>query len=321
MRMMKGLIRTVRGDIAPEELGFCQSHEHILLRKSHSYEINPILWQDDPLLSGQELVSYAGRGGKAVVDAQPVGCGRMAQELLQISETSDVHIIASTGFHKLIFYPEEHWIHTITTEDFTRLLLEELTEGMYEDGDESPVSFRTKVRAGQIKTAVDAEGLTPRYRRIFQAAAGAGKISGAPVMIHIEKGADPLEVLAFFTENNISASQLIFCHLDRACYDPAVHETVARSGAYLEYDTIGRFKYHSDRREAEIFLHMMNSGFEKQILFSLDTTRARLGAYGGEISLLYIMDTFLPVLKENGITPEQIHLISTANPAAAFAWR
>ena len=43
---MKEII-TVTGRIAPEELGFCQCHEHIAMSKGISYQINPALCMDD----------------------------------------------------------------------------------------------------------------------------------------------------------------------------------------------------------------------------------------------------------------------------------
>lgn len=85
-------------------------------------------------------------------------------------------------------------------------------------------------------------------------------------------------------------------------------------GIYLEYDTIGRFKYHSDAHEANIFREMIDSGFEDQLLFSLDTTRERLKAYHPEgVGLHYILHTFIPLLQTCGITEAQIHKISCEN--------
>jgi phosphotriesterase-related protein len=100
------MIRTVRGDIAPESLGFCQSHEHLCITKGRPAQVNPDLCIDDPDKSARELTRYREAGGQAVVDAQPVGCGRDPLMLETLSRTSGVHIIASTGFHRLCFTPK-----------------------------------------------------------------------------------------------------------------------------------------------------------------------------------------------------------------------
>lgn len=39
------------------------------------------------------------------------------------------------------------------------------------------------------------------------------------------------------------------------------HEAIAATGAYLEYDTVGRFKYHSDEDEARLIVHMLSRGY------------------------------------------------------------
>ena len=92
------------------------------------------------------------------------------------------------------------------------------------------------------------------------------------------------------------------------------------SGAFLEFDTIGRFKYHSDEQEIELFRRHIADGFGRQLLFSLDTTRARLSAYGPtEVGLDYIHRVFLGKMRQAGITEEQIRQISAENPRRALA--
>src|SRR5659263_690134 len=131
--MTKKLIRTVAGDIEPEALGYCQCHEHLFIAKGISWEKVPSLILDDYLKTTEELELYFEKGGSAVVDAQPVGCGRMTAELLQASEQSGVHIIASTGFHKFDFYDSKHFVFEMDQSQLEQLFVDELTTGMYID--------------------------------------------------------------------------------------------------------------------------------------------------------------------------------------------
>ena len=91
------------------------------------------------------------------------------------------------------------------------------------------------------------------------------------------------------------------------------------TGAYVEYDTIGRFKYHADEREARLILHMMEKGYRDRLLLSLDTTAERLGRYGGAISLTYLIERFLPRLRAAGVPEEDLLAITRTNPARALA--
>ena len=107
--------------------------------------------------------------------------------------------------------------------------------------------------------------------------------------------------------------------MDRAVPDLSVHKQLLREGVFLEYDTIGRFKYHTDQKEISIFQSMLEAGFENQLLFSLDTTRARLKSYDPHaVGLDYLLTTFVPMMRERGLTQDQIEKISHYNFVRVF---
>lgn len=312
-------IMTVLGPISGNELGFCQCHEHILLSKGRSFEVNPALCIDDINKSALELIRYKRAGGHSIIDAQPGGCSRMASGLADISASSGVNIIASTGFHKLMFYPASHWIHTATEEMLTEFFIEELTNGMYTDIDHVFQKSQCPSRAGIIKTALDTEGLTCRYQKLFDAAVKAALVTDKNIMIHVEQNTDPTRLLDHLLSLGAAPARLIFCHMDRACPDFQLHLDILRHGCYLEYDTIGRFKYHSDEHEAGLIRDLIQEGYETQLLYSLDTTRARLKSYAQDaVGLDYILTTFNRLLLDAGITQEQLHLISVTNCVQAL---
>ncbi|MEG0108071.1 MAG: phosphotriesterase [Lachnospiraceae bacterium] len=312
-------IMTVLGTLASSKLGFCQCHEHLMLSKGVSFDLNEALLLDSIAKSSSELKRYKAAGGSSVIDAQPCGCNRMPNELVCISKASGVHIIASTGFHKLCFYPKNHWIWHCTLDKLSSLYIQELTTGMYLDGETSFPSISSNYKAGIIKTAIDVEGLSPRYTVLFAAAAAAALETNCSLMIHVEQHADPLPLFHFLTAKGIAPDHLIFCHMDRACTDLKVHLQLLQEGVFLEFDTIGRFKYHSDEQEIELFNQLIHFGYIKQLLFSLDSTRTRLKAYSPDaIGLDYILTTFIPQMKACGITSEQIDFISTRNPICAL---
>lgn len=307
-------IQTITGRIPSEKITFCHCHEHLMLRKGRSFEINPVLCIDDYDKSLLELRSFRSAGGTTIIDAQPIGCGRMEKELLKLSENSDVQILASTGFHKMIFYPEEHWIFRYSCEKLTELFLHELQTGMYTDSDFSEPRRHIDAKASLIKCALDVPGFNGQYEKLFTAAAAAAKEANVPLMVHIEQGSYPLALADFLDKKQVPLDKVIFCHMDRACQDLSVHKELCSQGIYLEYDTIGRPKYHSDEKEADIFTDLIQSGYENQLLFSLDTTRERLKAYNpAGVGLTYIMHSFLPLLKLHGISDEQIKKISCGN--------
>lgn len=310
---------TVCGAQPPSAIGFAQCHEHLMISKGISHDRNPALCIDSIAKSAAEVRQFYHMGGRTLVDAQPGGCNRMSSALYQIAVQTGVHIIASTGFHKLIFYPEHHWLYTKTEQELADIFSHELTTGMFLniDTDFHP-NYDTHC-AGVIKAALDTEGLSPIYQKLFSACCSAVKATEVPLMIHIEKGSDPLELLDYLMARGLAPEQIIFCHLDRAVADLSIHRNLLAKGCYLEYDTIGRFKYHSDQVEATIFKQMADWGFEDQLLFSLDTTRERLKSYHADgIGLDYLFTTFIPILLETGMTEQQIEKLSHDNFIQVF---
>lgn len=312
------MIRTVTGDIDAKTLGYCQCHEHLFIERCTSFEISPVLFMDDLEKSAAELALYRYCGGQSLVDAQPVLAGRMAEHLLTASEKTGVNIIAVTGFHKTVFYSKDSYIFHDTAQKIAELYVSEVEQGMLSSMGTG--AKRLACRAGLIKVAVDSGGLYADgiYEKLFEAAAQAASETGASILCHVEKGADALEILVFFANRGIQSHRVILCHLDRARYDVGYHKTCLEAGAFLEYDTINRVKYHDDEKEADLICAMIEGGFAGQLLLGLDTTRARLRSYGGEMGLDYILKTYLPYLMQRGLRKEDGDKMLVANPQEAL---
>jgi predicted metal-dependent phosphotriesterase family hydrolase len=314
-------IQTVTGKIRPDQLGYCQCHEHLFIADGQSARMVPSLRLDDLDATCSELELYKKHGGSGIVDAQPVGCGRMADLLLKASIRTGVNIIASTGFHKLVFYRDDHWFRAMDEDSLAALFIDDLENGMFVECDASKPAHRIESRAGVIKTASDSEGPSGEYRRLFLAAAEAAVQTGASILSHTEMGKGALEQIRLFTDHKVPVGSIIICHLDRDLTDAGYLLEVASIGVYLELDTIGRQKYHSDDDEARFIAAFLENGFEDRILLGLDTTRDRMKSYGGSIGLDYLHETFFPLLRSYGINDSHIHKFTVSNPAKAFRRR
>ncbi len=315
---MSEKIRTVLGDIEASIPGICQCHEHLFVEMDKSYEVSKVLYMDDLEKSTAELADYRAAGGILIVDAQPVLAGRMAENLVRASQMSGVHIVASTGFHKAIFYYDNAYIFHKGEGYITDLYIEEIQNGMATSRKDGVHPL--DARAGIVKVAVDAGGIYADavYEKLFSAAANAALATGAPVMCHIEQGADALEAARFFMDRGVAANRLILCHLDRARYDFGYHKEVLGAGVYLEYDTINRLKYLSNRQEIALICAMQQAGFEDRLLLSLDTTNQRLRAYGADMGLDYIIREFAPLLREAGVSEAGMLKMQSQNAREAL---
>ena len=319
--MSAGSILTVLGPLDPARLGACQAHEHLFVREGPATRRVPELLLDRYDATLEELRSYRAAGGEALVDAQPVGSGRMAELQVRASRESGVSVVAVTGFHRPFFYEPDHWIHEAPLDHLVRLFCEELRNGMFLDGEAAWPVRQGTTRAGLIKTAAGPEGLTGRWRTLFEAAALASRETGAPVMVHTEGGQGGPEIVRFFMERGVPADWLILCHLDRISGNADQLCDIASTGAWLGLDTIGRFKYHDDAVEAALIGRLLEAGHGGRILLGLDTTRARMRAYGGSIGLDYLWTQFLPFLRQCGIGDAAVRRMLFDNPARAFRRR
>lgn len=312
---------TVLGPIPAETLGHSQIHEHIFVRHTPMADKNPALQLDDFDRSLAELKDYRAGGGAFLADAQPVAAGRDALALERLSRESGVAVAASTGYHLLGFYRPDCWVHALDEEGLYRLYRSELEEGMlpWSGDDARRPETPTAVRAGLVKAAIPAEGAVGRYETLLRAAARAAADCGVPLMMHTEKGAHAPEAVRLCFKMGVPPEKMVVCHVDRQAADFAPHDAVAALGVYLDYDTIGRFKYHSDEEEVALIRHMADRGWGDRLLLALDTTAQRLAAYGGEIGLRYLLDTFYPRLAEAGFSAGELSLFSTGNCRRLFA--
>ncbi|MCR8633050.1 phosphotriesterase family protein [Paenibacillus radicis (ex Xue et al. 2023)] len=311
-------IQTVLGSIDKKMLGFCHSHEHLFVANGKPAQINAALRIDDLDKTMEELLLFRQIGGNSIVDAQPLGCGRMEMNLIEASLRCHIHIIAATGFHKLAFYAEDHWIYRYDEAALADVFIHELTHGMFVHSDRQDPRDSVRSKAGIIKTAIDEERMADPEKKWFRATARAALETGTPLLCHTESGEQAVALVDFYREQGIPARQIIICHLDRTLDQMETHKQLAKQGVYLEYDTIGRYKYHSDEQEAELIKDMVDSGFEDLLLLGLDTTRARLKSYGGDIGLDHISRRFLPLLKQYGVAESAVAKMMINNPAVAF---
>lgn len=314
-------VQTVSGPIAPDALGHSQIHEHIFVHRTPMAEKNPALRLDDPARSLKELRAYRAAGGGFLADAQPVAAGRDAERLGALSRESGVAVAASTGYHLLGFYPADCWVHSLDEEGLYDLYCGELLEGMLPwrpEPDRRPAQ-PTAFRAGLVKAAIPAEGTEGRYAVLLRAAARAAVRCGVPLMLHTERGENTLPALELCFRAGLPPERLIVCHVDRQAADFGPHDAIAATGVYLDYDTIGRFKYHSDEEEVALLRHMCERGYAQRLLLSLDTTAQRMAAYGGGISLCYLLERFPPRLEAVGFPPGTLADFTVLNCRRLFA--
>jgi phosphotriesterase-related protein len=316
---LSNYIMTVTGKIQNTNPGHCQVHEHVFVADNPAVSKNPALLIDEIDKSEAELIRYYKAGGRMIGDAQPLGAGRSITSLERLSLATNVKIVASTGFHMPMFYPADHYIFTTEEDRLKELFLKELTEGCYADGAiEWPVQ-QTEIKAGMVKAAIGNESITGAVRVRLAAAGAAAAAAGVPLMLHTDQGLHAIEAIKLLEEKGLAPDRILLCHADRQTDDFAIHFEIARTGVWLEFDTIGRFRYHDDESEIRLVKTLLDNGHINRLLLSMDPTRERLKTYGGSVGMDYIIETFIPALISAGVGKAEIRQITVDNPATALS--
>lgn len=312
-------IRSVRGDRHPGALGFTHCHEHLFVFQTDYTRMPDRILLDDYEKTLQEAGDYRRCGGSSLVDLQPFGAGRHAELLKRLAHESGVTVIACTGLHKSSFYSPGFWSFSASQEQIADLFISEIGQGMYAFDSRDPFRRRTDVRAGVIKIAAEEEGLTPYYRKVFDAAVAAHKKTGAPIITHAETAEVGISQAEYLLDRGVKPGCIIISHMDRRI-ESEKNLMLASLGVFLEYDTIARFKYHDDGQEIELIRTMIERGFSSQITLGMDSTRQRFLSYGGRFGLSYIITSFLPELRKKGVGEKEINQMMVDNPKKALAF-
>ena len=295
------VVRTVRGDIAPGELGPCDAHEHLFL-------VTPAQPGDEFSDVGKALAearTLHAAGASALVDWTPLGVGRDLAGLLRVSEEVGLHVVAATGLHREVHYAPDD---PRRSEDADSLA-DRFARDVAADG----------IRCGIVKVGASYHRLTPFERRAFEAAAQAHARTGAPVCVHTEHGTMGLELVELLGSLGVPPGSVVLAHVDRNP-DAGEHAETAATGAWLQLDGPGRTKYRPDSVVLELIAALAERGHGDRLLLGGDTGRASmLRAYGGGPGLDYLFRRFKPRL-ERELGSELSEQIFVANPAHAFAF-
>lgn len=316
---MSGVVRTVLGDVDAAELGFCSSHDHVLIGDGLGARTNPDLLIDDVDAAVQELSLFRDAGGRTMVDAMPLDCGRDPAGLVEVSRRTGVHIVATTGFHTPMYYESRHWSTQLTADTIAVLLVAEVEEGMDRFSYGGPQVDRLDARAGLVKVASERGRIAAVTEKLLDAAAQCSLRTGAPILTHTEHGTMGTHQVQLLTELGVAPDAILISHVDRN-HDRGYHAELAASGAWLVYDGPSRAKYHTPQEVADLIAVACEAGAEERVLLGMDLAlRSYRVSYGGSPGMSFLPDVFVTVLRERGFSPATIERFGCDNPSRALS--
>jgi phosphotriesterase-related protein len=301
------VIHTVRGPVAPGDLGRTLPHEHVFC---DFYRVTGVLDHllNDEGLALDELAALAAAGGHALVEVSTPDLGRDPAALRRVSERSGLHVVMGTGWYRQPYYPPE--IDRTPVEALAARMTGELVDGA--DG--------TGIRAGIIgEIGAHAGYLTAQEERVLRAAARAQRTTGAPLSTHASMYPVGLAQLALLREEGVDPARVVVGHCD-TYLDADYHRAILAAGAWVQLDTIGRTHINPDARRADAAVALLRAGWGERLLLSSDRCyRSDLHAFGGA-GYDVVFTRFFDLLRARGVSDGELDLMTVTNPQRVLAW-
>jgi phosphotriesterase-related protein len=263
-----------------------------------------------------ELKHFVAAGGTTVVDPTCRGIGRNPRALVRISKATGLQIIMGSGYY----------LHTSHPPELAQLSVDEIADEIVAEAREGVEG--TGIRIGLIGEIGVSSDFTEAERKSLRGAARAQRRTGLPLMIHLPAWFRlGHQVLDLVEAEGADLHHTILCHMNPSGEDVTYQSSLARRGAFIEYDMIGMDYWYadqqvqcpSDEENARFIRRLVDTGLTCQILLSQDVfLKMMLTKYGG-FGYAYVIKHFVPRLQRHGVSQDNIQLMLRENPRRVFS--
>jgi phosphotriesterase-related protein len=316
--MSRTVIRTVRGDIAPADLGVTASHEHLWCDQHLCRDADfPAHGEKMRLRDMDMVVDEAGRfrtaGGGAIVEVTVHGWGRDMDALARVSSRTGLHVIATAGFYIESCHPA--FVAGSSCSELADFLIGEVSRGA--DG--------TGRRCGLLKGAVGGARIGGAEEKCIRAVARAHLATGAAITTHtsagsrfqIDGGNAGTMFLDLFEDEGVDPARVIIGHCDENA-DVRQLSRLLERGAWVQFDVIGKEHWLLDTTRADLLADLIGRGHSRLLLSGDRNRLSEMHCNGGK-GYDYLLTHFVPLLKSRGLAETEIERMLVTNPAAIFA--
>jgi predicted metal-dependent phosphotriesterase family hydrolase len=302
-------VQTVLGPVDPAVLGWVLPHEHTQIALWHV----PDRWdyweltRDEPLIL-EELGLFRAAGGAGLVDLTLPGVGRDPAWLAGLARSSGLQVVMGCGWYREAYYPAELLVDRRSVDELADLLVREIEDGVADSGVLPGI-------IGEIGT--DKPWLSAREERVHRACARAAARTGLAITTHAVLSPVGREQLRLFEAEGVDPGRVVIGHADS--YPSLSHYvSIVERGASVEFDFLGMSftpqERHGEGRIVELLCELLALGHVDRVLLSQDVCHnSQLKRYGGN-GYVHLAETFLPRLREAGVSEPEIAAMTVANP-------
>ena len=310
-------VETVQGAVDAEQLGVVLIHEHVRFRDEAVAAEWPDRYDEQADMDAAvEAVNAAKqRGVQTIVDPTAMFGGRDVRFMARVAERTGVRIVACTGIYSYDYLP--HYFENRDIDAMTDHFVADITRGVQ----------GTDIKAGFLKCAADAPGVTEHVDKIHRAVARASVLTGAPIMAHSMPavGTGPRQV-TIFEEEGVDMARVQIAHCGDTD-DVSYIEGLIERGVYVGLDRYGLEMFLPiDKRNATA-AELLRRGHAERLMISQDFC-ATIDWFPPEAeeafvsqgairnwSMTLVFDEVVPALREQGVLDEEtFQTIFVENP-------
>jgi phosphotriesterase-related protein len=311
-------VQTVQGAVDAEDLGLTLAHEHVRFRDEAVAVEWPGRYDEDLELQAAVLAvgEAAQRGVRTIVEPTAMFGGRDVGFMRRVSEQTGVRLIACTGIYSYDYLPQY----------FVNRDIDVMADHFVEDIE---VGIQgTGIRAGFLKCAADAPGVTENVEKIHRAVARASLQTGAPIMAHsmpaMATGPRQVEI---FAEEGVPMERVQIAHCGDTD-DISYIEGLIDAGVYVGLDRYGLEMYLPIEQRNATAAELLRRGHAERLIVSQDfcatidwfpPEAADFFETSGRIrnwSMTLVFDEVVPALREMGVMDDAVFdTIFVKNPA------
>lgn len=296
------MIQTVRGSIPKEDLGITMSHEHLIIDLRDVRKDNESYISDVDVVC-EELKPIKELGVKSIVELTTIDMHRDVKKLLEISNRMDMHIVCATGYYLQEYHSK--WLLEASIEDICEVFRHEITIGIDD----------TEIKAGVIgEIASGYDGIRENEKKVLIAAARVSKETGCAISTHCDHGRYGEEQVEVLLNEGLNPDNVIIGHMD-LLLDLDYHVRILKQGVNIAFDTVSKTSYQSDENRAKQLKQLLDLGYEDHIVLSQDVSRKSYLVSEGGLGYTPVMSYFVDLLKQEGVSEQQLEKLLIHNPA------
>jgi len=303
-------VESVLGPIDADQLGVTLSHEHVYVFMGEDNHHYPWMFDLDATRETaiRELREAKAGGIDTIIDLTTPDLGRDVEFVRDVAQASGMNIVVATGIWRDV--PRSFWSRDI--DKIADIFAHEIEVGIANTG----------IRAGVIKVANDAEGVTPEAERVLRGAARALKRTGCPISTHhwapLRVGTRQVEI---FQEEGAPMDRICIGH-SADTTDVDYLESLLQCGVYLSMDRYPGSEGRPDWRARNATVKaLVDRGWGHRLMLWHDYAPTPVSAASTHVQAaveptryLFVTTIALPALIADGVTQQAVDVMMREVP-------